>query len=211
MDIYVQLIFIFAAFGFVAFIICAIRFLNYLLTSDKRRAEYDQQKRQRAEAEDSFKRLLEESKDKDMRIKELEEIVSVLQNSIARFKAASAPLPSRFYGGELAYDYRDVDIYVPDGGFDKLVLGNPLFVARSKNNRYDKDAVSLNYSGEEFALLCRGKIQEMALDYIDRGDAGYAIVSFIDAESKTAKVHLGFYKDCDLGNDDDEFDFNDGE
>ena len=79
----------------------------------------------------------------------------------------------------------------------------PVFVAKSCRNRYDKDAVSLNYRGEELALLCRGKIQEMALDYLSCGDGGYAIISSIDDSEKIVKVHLGFYKGCDFPKDDE--------
>ncbi len=178
-----------AAYGF----LCLLVSLKKLLFGDKKKKQLEAERMAAAMEEMKLQEQLQQRND---RIIELEDTISKLQ-------AACAPLPDRFYGGEIAYDYRDVTVYVPDDNFNKMVLGNPLFVSRSRYNRYDKDAVSLNYRGEELALLPRGKIQEMALDYLSRGDGGYAIISSIDDSEKTVKVHLGFYKGCEFPKDDE--------
>lgn len=189
----------FASWGVVSFLASVARFLHSMATSDKRRAENERKQKERSNLEESVRRFCAEVKEKDVQIKALNETVLNLGKEVSKWKAACAPLPPRFYGGDLAYDYRDVDIYVPDENFEKLIIGNPLFIALARNNRYDKDAVSLNYDGIEVALLCRGKIHDMALDYLSRGDGGFAIITYVDTETKDAKVHLGFYKGCDFG------------
>lgn len=191
----------FLLWGFISFLLSSIRFVYRIATSEKRRAENERNYKSLAEEGEENQRIREDNKKKDLRIKELEDHICAIEDTISRLQAAAAPLPDLLHGGELAYDYRDVTIYVPDENFDKIVLGNPLFVSRSRYNRYDKDAVSLNYRGEELALLCRGKMQEMALDYLSRGDRGYAIISHVDFETKTVKVHIGFYKGCDISDD----------
>lgn len=195
----------FAVWGFFSFLI----FLYRAATANKRRLKNEQKEREMTDLKEAIANFCKEVEQKDALIKSLEKDVSEL-------RAATAPLPEPFHGGRLVDEYRDVSIYVPDEKIDKMVLGNPLYISRSTKNRYDREAIALTYKGEELAFFERGKYYNKASCYLESGAGAFALITFIDKETKTVKVHLGFYKGGDFSDissmrDDSEEDFEEEE
>lgn len=92
-------------------------------------------------------------------------------------------------GYSIRYHYEDVNIFVvndiiPEG----TEVGNRIVFIQEKDNKYDDNAVLLLLVPQKKKLgyLRKGKLQEMANDYLNRGDKISARVSLIYKEPSPA-------------------------
>lgn len=111
-------------------------------------------------------------------------------------------LPKKFFGFELAYDYADVNLFVPDSdAFSKMDIGTKLNAYQDPDNPYDKKAVRFEWNNDTLAYFYRGKLQDMANDYLKFGGNVHGVVTALMPQDKKIQAHLGFYK----GANQDEF------
>lgn len=152
--------------------------------------------------------------ERERKMKELEEKQERLKREIAeqeRIAAEAAEqlriaelltLPQKFFGAVLAYKYTDVRLSVPDPScFSKMNIGTKLNAYQDPHNPDDTNAVRLVWNDETLAYFCRGKLQDMANDYIQFGGHVHGVVAQLMPEDNTIFAHLGFYK----GQHQDEF------
>ena len=111
----------------------------------------------------------------------------------AQRAAAKVSIPS---GKLLSYGY-DINMFIPDPsvrnipGFIKKTV---LTVAQEPNNPYDPNAVSLSLNGTVVGYLYRGKHQDMANDFLKRGDFVIAAIDDVGSD-KQASIRIEFYDD----------------
>lgn len=104
-------------------------------------------------------------------------------------------LPEKFFGAERAYDFEDVNLFVPDAAaFSKMSVGTKLNARQEPENSYDKKAVRLEWNRDTLAYFYRGKLQDMANDYLRLGGHVHGIVTALMPDEKKIAAHLGFYK-----------------
>lgn len=106
------------------------------------------------------------------------------------------PIPEEL-GWEVKYKYENVKIALPKMGWFKNKLKCPqitLQIYQDKNNEYDENAVMLADGLDPVGYLYKGKIQDMANDWLDRDDKIYVGVSKIDLEKEEVFLTLAFYK-----------------
>lgn len=100
-------------------------------------------------------------------------------------------------GKLLAYTYEDVDMFLPDPNVRTLPAfkpGVPFVVSQDTANVHDPHAVSLSLNGQIIGYLYRNQLQDMANDYLSRGDHVRAVLR--DAGTgKQAHLLLEFYDD----------------
>lgn len=109
-------------------------------------------------------------------------------------------IPSKIDGMPLAYKYFDVDICVISGQepdydaiADKLSNGSVILSLEVEaDNQYDDKAVRVMHNGSKIGYLYKGKIKDMAYDYLKSGRPIYSCLSSINSENKM-KMFIGFY------------------
>lgn len=152
--------------------------------------EKEEKEKKIKEIEDRKRRELEEQK----RVEAIEAEKKRMQELLE--------LPKKLFGDMLAYDYEDVDLFVPDPcAFEKIEIGTRLNAYQDKNNQYDQHAVRLEWNRETIAYFYRGKLQDMANDYLEFGGLVHGIVTALNPEGKQIQAHIGYYK----GKDQDEY------
>ena len=106
--------------------------------------------------------------------------------------------PSEIDGKSRAYSYKDVNIFPVDPrifDWDALSLGAMLSVDHDDENEYDSNAISLSLNEYIIGYLYKGKLQDMANDWVKRGEPIQARISLIDRTNKKIQICLAFYRD----------------
>lgn len=100
-------------------------------------------------------------------------------------------------GYTLKYHYKDVEVsswdYIPDD----IKIGNRVVLIQEPSNEADDKAVLLIFvpQRKKFGYLFRGKLQDMANDYINRGDKIVARLLYLQFKPyKTVKIDIAFFK-----------------
>lgn len=148
------------------------------------------------------KQILKEKEDREFqeyqerRRREIEEEKRIEAEKAERARIEQLlTLPNRFWGCDLAYQYEDVRLFVPSSElFSKMSVGTELFGIQEPDNPHDSKAVRLILSGETLAYFYRGKLQDMANDYLQFGGRVYGIVSSLSPEDQTIMANIGYYK-----------------
>lgn len=99
-------------------------------------------------------------------------------------------------GYRLAYHYNNVDVCCIDAVPREATLNNKLYFAQETTNIYDNKAVAIILipQRKKLGYLYRGKLQDMANDYIGRGDQIKARITYIDHSTKEVKMSLSFFR-----------------
>lgn len=100
-------------------------------------------------------------------------------------------------GYTLKYHYKDVEVtswdYIPKD----VKIGNRVVLIQEPTNEADDKAVLLMFVPQrrKFGYLYRGKLQDMANDYINRGDKIVARLSYLRFKPyKVVKIDIAFFK-----------------
>lgn len=145
------------------------------------------------EREQKAKELREKQERLKREIAEQERIIAEAEEQLRRQEMLT--LPKRFFGFDLAYDYEDVNLFVPDSAsFSKMDIGTKLNAYQDPDNPYDNKAVRLEWNSDTLAYFYRGKLQDMANDYLKFGGAVHGVVTALFPQEKKIQTHLGFYK-----------------
>ena len=148
-------------------------------------AELEKEKKLK-ELHEKQERIKREIAEQERIIKETEEQIRIQE---------MLTLPERFFGFNKAYDYEDVNLFVPDShAFSKMNVGTKLNAYRDSDNEYDKNAVRLEWNSDTLAYFYRGKLQDMANDYLRFGGCVHGVITGLMPEDKKIQAHLGFYK-----------------
>ncbi|MCD8308605.1 MAG: hypothetical protein LUD19_02025 [Clostridia bacterium] len=108
---------------------------------------------------------------------------------------AKLMIPDKGYS--LAYHYTDVKVFWEDYIPNDVKAGNRVILIQEPTNEFDNKAVLLMFvpQKKKFGYLHRGKLQDMANDYINNGDKVTARVSYIQFKpQKTMKIDMAFFK-----------------
>lgn len=145
------------------------------------------------EKENKLKELQEKQERLRREIEEQERIAAEAQEQLRR--AEMLILPEKLMGKAMAYSYKEVNLFVPDPScFDKIKVGTKLNARKDPNNPYDKNAVRLEWNRDVLAYFYRGKLQDMANDYLMVGGLVHGIVTELLPEDKKIQASVGFYK-----------------
>ena len=101
-----------------------------------------------------------------------------------------------------AYEYSDVGVFVPDTSiFDRpdVVEGATVTLRQEPTNKYDNSAVAVVIGRKRIGYLYRGRLQDMANDWLYRGDSVHGRISSVapycyDAKKDGIKIDLYFYE-----------------
>ncbi len=100
-------------------------------------------------------------------------------------------------GYTLKYHYKDVEVsswdYIPND----VKIGNRVVLIQEPTNEADDKAVLLMFVPQrrKFGYLYRGKMQDMANDYLNRGDKVVARLSYLRFKpDKVVKIDIAFFK-----------------
>ena len=158
-------------------------FQNGLCNDCLVKIEEEEKERKQREIQEQKRRELEEKRrieEKEAEKKRMEELLK---------------LPDRLFGDVLSYDYEDVNLFVPDSSaFEKMQIGTRLNAYQDKSNQHDQHAVRLEWNRDTLAYFYRGKLQDMANDYIEFGGQVHGIVTALYPEDKKIQAHIGYYK-----------------
>lgn len=99
-------------------------------------------------------------------------------------------------GYNLRYHYNDVDVCCINGFPNESKLNNKLYFIQEHSNRYDNKAIAIILIPQKKKLgyLYRGKLQDMANDYIRRDDKIKASITYINYSKKQVKISLSFFQ-----------------
>ena len=105
-------------------------------------------------------------------------------------------------GDDIAYHYTNVGVFVPyTDVFDHpaLVEGAIVTFRQEPENRYDHRAVAVVIGRKRIGYLFRGRLQDMANDWLERGDAVSGRIvrvapEVVDAKNHGVAINLYFYK-----------------
>lgn len=94
-------------------------------------------------------------------------------------------VPTEIDGQKCAYQYRKVDIALVAGVNLDSIFGQRVMLG------YD----SVEYNGQYIGRICNVKINDMAKDWLRRGEPVFAVVSRVDDDNHTAAIDLYLYRD----------------
>ena len=180
-----------AEFGAIMFMICILALVGWLirLVVEKRKAAAKARRRKKSTAP-------------------AQEAPRPVMN-VEQPQAAADPLTLQrqafFYNqsiGKIKYFYTDVGVYVPDlvelcSSPEAVPLGN-VVCFQDPGNKYDNKAVAVCQSCGPIGYLYRGKIQDMANDWMDNGKKVIGFISYFDptrpdANKNGLKIDIAFY------------------
>lgn len=129
-----------------------------------------------------------------------------VNNAKPEMPPASAPfenvkVPDDIKGYPLAYHYKDVKIAVLRGQEPDYSLINPgdiVTLIQEPHNPHDNKAVALMANGIKVGYLFRGKLQDMANDFINGGYPVFSAITGIDDSARLVEIFLGFYREKDF-------------
>ena len=100
-------------------------------------------------------------------------------------------------GYTLKYHYKDVEVTSWDSIPKDVKIGNRVVLIQEPTNEADDKAVLLMFVPQrrKFGYLYRGKMQDMANDYLNRGDKVVARLSYLKFKPyKVVKIDIAFFK-----------------
>lgn len=99
-------------------------------------------------------------------------------------------------GYNLAYHYNDVDVCCINAVPREAMINNKLYFVQEPANIHDNKAIAIILipQRKKLGYLYRGKLQDMANDYIRRGDQIKARITYINHSTKQVKISLSFFK-----------------
>ena len=106
-------------------------------------------------------------------------------------------LPRTRDGIPIAYEYTDVKICLIRGQEPDLTaiqVGSIIKLQQEPLNQYDNKAVMLKIGTTKIGYMYRGKLQDMANDFLNRHKSIVAYVSKIDTVSNEIFMNIGFYR-----------------
>lgn len=106
-------------------------------------------------------------------------------------------LPRTRDGIPIAYEYTDVKICLIRGQEPDLTaiqVGSIIKLQQEPLNQYDNKAVMLKIGTTKIGYMYRGKLQDMANDFLNRHKSIVAYVSKIDTISNEIFMNIGFYR-----------------
>lgn len=103
--------------------------------------------------------------------------------------------------GDIAYRYKNVGVFVLHTdvfGHPALVEGASVTFRQEPENTYDHNAVAVVIGRKRIGYLYRGKLQDMANDWLERGDTVCGRVvrvdpNIYDAKNNAVKINMYFY------------------
>lgn len=110
------------------------------------------------------------------------------------------------HGKACAYRYEHVGVYIPDiSVIDDIEVGRIAVLLQEPSNKYDPRAVAVYTdsvkTGKNIKVgyLYRGKIQNIANDWEDRGEPAFCQIACINKQSANpdkdgVKINMSFYK-----------------
>lgn len=105
-------------------------------------------------------------------------------------------VPPTVDGKKLKYHYDRVRVFTPKElgvDFAKLDPGDDVELQKAPDNKYDSRAVAVVHSGARVGYLNKGKLYEMANDYLSEGLPILAHIDSIDDDKPELTVHLAFF------------------
>ena len=107
-----------------------------------------------------------------------------------------------YAGDDAAYSYQNVGVFVPDTSIfsrPDVTEGALVTFRQEPENKYDSQAVAVVIGRKRIGYLYRGRLQDMANDWIDRGDSVSGRISSIspysyDVKKDGIKIDLYFYE-----------------
>lgn len=97
--------------------------------------------------------------------------------------------------GILKYVYYDVKIFAGENAARMCTVNEFLFLKQEKDNEYDSNAIAVkNKNHKKIGYLYKGKLQDMANDYLNHDMDVEAYVFFNDIEKNEILISLAFYK-----------------
>lgn len=123
-------------------------------------------------------------------------------------------VPTRIDEYSLAYHYPDVRIYTPPRlgvDFPSIDLGLFARFRFEPENEYDQNAIAAYVGDWKVGYLNKGKMRDMARDWLNRGDLVMAHVASVDDDEGQVTLFVAFYREDKNRkgryDDDDDFDF----
>ena len=106
-------------------------------------------------------------------------------------------VPPQIDGMALAYHYKDVKIAVIRGAepdFNAISPGDVVTLIQEPTNEYDNNAVAVMANGVKLGYLFRGRLQDMANDFLNSERAIFSCITAIDSNEHVIEIFLGFYQ-----------------
>lgn len=108
-------------------------------------------------------------------------------------------------GLTLAYEYHDVDVAMFEkSSIEKLFAGEMVFFRQEPENSHDPRAIKIVSAGKKIGYLYKGRLQDMANDWIDKEREYSVFISQIDMVNESIKIAIGFYKNKEYVIEEDE-------
>lgn len=104
-------------------------------------------------------------------------------------------LPKSYIYKPLAYHYDDVKVCIIKGqepDYTLLKEGIEVYLYTEKENQYDKTAVAVYANKSKIGYLYKGKLKDMAYDFLESDDYVYGYISKI--EDGNIMLNLGYYR-----------------
>lgn len=116
-------------------------------------------------------------------------------NSETKPEKIITELPKTYILKPLQYHYDDVKVCtIKEDNLDFSILKTGLEVSLyiEKENQYDNKAVAIYVDKTRIGYLYKGKLKDMAYDFLDSGDYVYGYISHIQDENII--LNLGYYR-----------------
>lgn len=81
------------------------------------------------------------------------------------------------------YEYKNIRIYRPDTSFKEIFPYDAVDVVQEPDNPFDNKAIAIKFCGNTLGYLYKGQHQDMANDFINRGDEVKAQIEKIDNDN----------------------------
>lgn len=108
-------------------------------------------------------------------------------------------VPGELNGAEIKYHYEDVDVCIIKGKepvFSAVEPGAKVTLRQEPENAYDSKAVAVYAAGMKLGYLYRGKMQDIANDFLKRGDPIWAHVSSVNDDDRKIRMFIAFYRNA---------------
>lgn len=119
-------------------------------------------------------------------------------------------VPEMINGEHRAYFYENVKIFTPDEiakklRYDESLCGQLVTLEAEPSNAYDPKAVIVKWGYQKIGYLYKGKLQDMANDFIADGLPIWCATSSLDPDERIIYISIAFYRGPAPDFDDDEF------
>lgn len=105
-------------------------------------------------------------------------------------------VPAMKDGKKMKYHYDHVRVFTPKDfsiDYDKVVPGDEVSFVQEPTNPYDSKAVLIMHPGSKLGYLNKGKLYDMANDYLKAGLPVYGHIDSMDDEENKLTVFMAFY------------------